>query len=130
MKVTTEQIIKQELEAMKDAIGCELSLTDEFLKSQCSEELRKILMPLIESDRNYLTPDYITGARELNIFGDTGDIILVQGEIETQLEAPEEDLEAPEEHTINGDLIYTRFDGTSINVDLEGLREAIKEHLN
>ena len=127
-KITVNDIIQWELEALKDAIGCELTLHNDMLENSCSEELKELLQPLSESDRNYLIQDHILHGRELNIFGDNGDIKLVIGEIESQFEDPLNDLEDPDDHTINGDLVYTRFEGASFNVDLKGLKEAIDIH--
>lgn len=128
MKLSEDEIKEGEIEAIKDAIGCEIPLDDLTLEDCCSEDLQKVLKPLSVEDRNYLISSFLKQGRELNIFGDTGDIKIVQGEIETQLEEPEKELLFPEYHTINGDLVYTLFDGTSIDVDLEGLKEAIKDH--
>ena len=127
-KITVDNIIEWELEALKEAIGCELPLHDAMLENSCSEELQELLKPLDESDRNYLIQDMILHGRELNIFGDEGDIKLVIGEIESQFENPINDLEDPNDHTIDGDLVYTRFDGASFVVDLKGLKEAIEEY--
>ena len=127
-KISVDDIIKGELESLRDAIGYELSLHDDMLENSCSEELQELLKPLDESDRNYLIQDHILHGRELNIFGDKGDIKLLVGEIESQFEDPTNDLEDPNDHTINGDLVYTRFDGASFVVDLKGLKEAIKEY--
>lgn len=127
-KISVDDIIKGELEALKDAIGCELTLHDDMVENSCSEELQALLKPLDEDDRNYLIQDMILHGRELNIFGDKGDIKLVIGEIESQFEDPLNDLEDPEEHTISGDLVYTKFDGASFDVDLNGLKEAIEDY--
>tara|TARA_R100001440_G_scaffold52515_1_gene72336 strand:+ start:1247 stop:1651 length:405 start_codon:yes stop_codon:yes gene_type:complete len=127
-KITVNDIIQWELEALKDAIGCELTLHNDMLENSCSEELKELLKPLSESDRNFLIQDHILHGKELNIFGDNGDIKLVIGEIESQFEDPLNDLEDPDDHTINGDLVYTRFEGASFNVDLKGLKEAIDIH--
>ena len=126
--ITTEDIKKWELIAIKDAIGCELPLSNNMLKNECSDELRAILEPLTEEDRNYHITAHIKKGTELNIFGDTGDIKIVIGEIETQFEDPNQELAAPDEHVINGDLVYTRFDGCSFEVDLETLKQEIKDH--
>ena len=128
MKLTRDEIIEKELEQIRDAIGCELTLHNDMLKDNCSEELQELLKPLDESDRNYLIQDHILQGKELNIFGDNGDIKLLVGEIESQFEEPTNDLEDPDDHTINGDLVYTRFDGASFDVDLKGLKEAIDNH--
>ena len=125
MKLTRDEIIEQELESMREAIGCELPLNDEMLKRDCSEELKELLQPLSELDRNHLIQDHIKAGTELNIFGDDGDIKLITGEIETQLEEPEKELEDPTDFYINGDLVYTSFSGCSYKVDLKGLKEAI-----
>ena len=118
-----------ELKALKEAIGCELSLTDEFIKSNCNDKLQKVLMPLLENDRNFIIQDNINDFWELNIFGSAeSDINIVSGEIETQLENPLEELSAPDDHVINGDLVYTRFDGISIQVDYEGLKQYIDDY--
>jgi len=127
-KITVNDIIQWELESLKDAIGCELTLHDDMLENSCSEELQELLKPLDESDRNYLIQDHILHGRELNIFGDNGDIKILVGEIESQFEEPTNDLEDPNDHTINGDLVYTRFDGASFDVDLKGLKEAIEDY--
>jgi len=127
-KITVNDIIEWEIESLKEAIGCELSLHDDMLENSCSEELQKLLKPLDESDRNYLIQDHILHGKELNIFGDKGDIKLLVGEIESQFEDPINDLEDPDNHTISGDLVYTRFDGASFDVDLKGLKEAIEDY--
>lgn len=127
--ITTKMIKKWELKALKDAIGCELSLTDEFLKANCSEELQTVLMPLLERDRNFHIQYNIKDCWELNIFGSSeSDINIVSGEIETQLENPLEELREPDEHVINGDLVYTRFEGASFEIDIENLKIHIKEY--
>jgi len=126
-KITVDNIIEWELESLKDAIGCELPLHDDMLENSCSEELQELLKSLDESDRNFLIQDHILHGRELNIFGDKGDIKLVIGEIESQFEDPLNDLEEPDDHTLNGDLVYTRFEGASFVVDLKGLKEAIED---
>ena len=127
-KISVNDIIKWELESLKDAVGCELTLHDDMLENSCSDELQELLKPLAESDRNYLIQDHILHGRELNIFGDKGDIKILVGEIESQFEDPLNDLEDPEDHTINGELVYTRFEGASFVVDLKGLKEAIEDH--
>ena len=122
-------IRKWELKSLKEAIGCELSLSDEFLKSNCSEKLQTVLMPLLEIDRNFIIQDNINDCSELNIFGSSeSDINIVIGEIETQLENPLEELSEPYNHVINGDLVYTRFEGISIEVDYEGLNQYIDDY--
>lgn len=127
-KITVDNIIEWELESLKDAIGCELTLHDDMVENSCSEDLQALLKPLDESDRNYLIQDMILHGRELNIFGEKGDIKILVGEIESQFEDPLNDLEDPNDHTISGDLVYTRFDGASFDVDLNGLKEAIEEN--
>ena len=127
-KITVNDIIQWELESLKNAIGCELPLHDDMLENSCSEELRELLKELDESDRNYLIQDHILHGKELNIFGDNGDIKILVGEIESQFEDPINDLEDPNDHTINGDLVYTRFEGASFDVDLKGLKEKILEN--
>ena len=127
--ITIDMIKEWELKALKEAIGCELSLTDEFIKSNCNDKLQKVLMPLLENDRNFIIQDNINDFWELNIFGSAeSDINIVSGEIETQLENPLEELSAPDDHVINGDLVYTRFDGISIQVDYEGLKQYIDDY--
>ena len=129
IKLTRDEIIEQELESMREAIGCELSLNDEMLKRDCSKELQELLQPLSESDRNHLIQDHIKAGNELNIFGDDGDIKFVTGEIETQLDEPEKELEDSTDFYINGDLVYTSFSGCSYKVDLEGLKESINDFI-
>tara|TARA_Y100000361_G_scaffold93857_1_gene83787 strand:+ start:1943 stop:2356 length:414 start_codon:yes stop_codon:yes gene_type:complete len=127
--ITADMIRKWELKSLKEAIGCELSLSDEFLKSNCSEELQTVLMPLLEKDRNFIIQDNINDCWELNIFGSSeSDINIVTGEIETQLENPLEELSEPDNHVINGDLVYTRFEGISIEVNYEGLKQYINDY--
>ena len=127
--ITVDMIKEWELKALKEALGCELSLTDEFLKSNCSEKLQKVLMPLLERDRNFIIQDNIDDCWELNIFGSSeSDINLVTGEVETQLENPLEELSEPSDHAINGELVYTRFEGISIQVDYEGLKQYIDDY--
>ena len=127
--ITADMIRKWELKSLKEAIGCELSLSDEFLKSNCSEKLQTVLMPLLEKDRNFIIQDNINDCCELNIFGSSeSDINIVIGEIETQLENPLEELSEPYNHVINGDLVYTRFEGISIEVDYEGLNQYIDDY--
>ena len=127
--ITADMIRKWELKSLKEAIGCELSLSDEFLKSNCSEKLQTVLMPLLEKDRNFIIQDNINDCSELNIFGSSeSDINIVIGEIETQLENPLEELSEPYNHVINGDLVYTRFEGISIEVDYEGLNQYIDDY--
>tara|TARA_R100000278_G_scaffold92229_1_gene70254 strand:+ start:216 stop:617 length:402 start_codon:yes stop_codon:yes gene_type:complete len=127
-KISVDNIIEWEIESLKEAVGYELPLHDDMLENSCSDELQELLKPLDESDRNYLIQDHILHGRELNIFGDKGDIKILVGEIESQFEDPLNDLEDPKDHTIKGDLVYTRFDGASFVVDLKGLREAIEDH--
>ena len=55
--ITADMIKEWELKSLKDAIGCELSLTDEFLESNCSDKLKNVLMPLLEKDRNFIIQD-------------------------------------------------------------------------
>ena len=118
-----------ELKSLKDAIGCELSLTDEFLESNCSDKLKNVLMPLLEKDRNFIIQDNINDCWELNIFGSSdSDINIITGEIETQLEHPLDELSEPSDHVINGDLVYTRFEGISIEIDFEGLKQYIDDY--
>ena len=127
--ITADMIRKWELKSLKEAIGCELSLSDEFLNSNCSEELQTVLMPLLEKDRNFIIQDNINDCWELNIFGSSeSDINIVTGEIETQLENPLEELSEPDNHVINGDLVYTRFEGISIEVNYEGLKQYIDDY--
>lgn len=127
-KISVDNIIEWEIESLKEAVGYELTLHDDMLENSCSDELQELLKPLDESDRNYLIQDHILHGRELNIFGDKGDIKILVGEIESQFEDPLNDLEDPEDHTINGDRVYTRFNGASFVVDLKGLKEAIEDH--
>ena len=127
--ITADMIRKWELISLIEAIGCELSLSDEFLKSNCSEKLQTVLMPLLEKDRNFIIQDNINDCWELNIFGSSeSDINIVIGEIETQLENPLKELSEPSDHVINGDLVYTSFSGISLKVDYEGLKQYIDDY--
>ena len=127
--ITADMIRKWELKSLKEAIGCELSLSDEFLKSNCSEKLQTVLMPLLEKDRNFIIQDNINDCWELNIFGSSdSDINILTGEIETQLENPLKELSEPSDHVINGDLVYTSFSGISLKVDYEGLKQYIDDY--
>tara|TARA_B100000963_G_scaffold111000_1_gene96599 strand:- start:3066 stop:3473 length:408 start_codon:yes stop_codon:yes gene_type:complete len=127
--ITADMIKEWELKSLKDAIGCELSLTDEFLESNCSDKLKNVLMPLLEKDRNFIIQDNINDCWELNIFGSSdSDINIITGEIETQLEHPLDELSEPSDHVINGDLVYTRFEGISIEIDFEGLKQYIDDY--
>ena len=126
-EITRESIIEWEIESIKNAVGCELPLDDNTLENNCSEDLREILKPLDESDRNFLAPDYITGGNEVNIFGDDGDIIYMTGEVEYQFDPSTEYFEDPSDFHINGDLAYISCTGISLKVDLEGLKKAIKD---
>ena len=126
--ITIDMIKEWELKALRDAIGCELSLTDEFLESNCSNELKNLLMPLPFKERGFHVWDNIENGKELNIFGDDGDIKILIGEIETQLEDPLNELEAPEDHYIKGNLVYTLLEGASFNVNLENIKESINEY--
>lgn len=126
-EITRDLIIEWEIESIKNAIGCELPLDDNALENNCSEDLREILKPLDESDRNFLAPDYITSGDETNIFGDDGDIIYMVGEVEYQFDASTEYFEDPSDFHINGDLAYISCTGISLKVDLEGLKQAIKD---
>lgn len=127
-KITTEDIIDWELTALKSAIGCELELTNEFLESNCSIELKDLLMPLPFKERGFHVWDNIEDGKQLNIFGDDGDIKLLIGEIETQLEDPLNELEEPNDHVIKGDLVYTLLEGASFKVNLENIKQSIKDY--
>ncbi len=127
--ITVDRIKEWELKALKEAIGCELSLSDEFLESNCSDKLKKLLIPLLEKDRNFIIQENITDCWELNIFGSSdSDINILTGEIETQLENPLKELSEPSDHVINGDLVYTSFSGISLKVDYEGLKQYIDDY--
>ena len=43
-------------------------------------------------------------------------------------ENPLEELSDTFNHVINGDLVYTRFEGISIQVDYEGLKQYIDDY--
>ena len=85
-------------------------------------------MPLPFKERGFHVWDNIEDGKQLNIFGDDGDIKLLIGEIETQLEDPLNELEEPNDHVINGDLVYTLLEGASFKVNLENIKQSIKDY--
>ena len=129
-KITAEQIMEYEAQAMVEVLGRELELNDSFLREHCSPEFAAILAAVPEEDRGYVLEGIDYTARFPGFIpGPNNDILLPYGEIEYQFEgSPEDAFEDPDDWYIDSDLayLYTGY-GLAINFDREQLEQAIKE---
>jgi len=124
-----EQAIEMELYNLGEAIGSCLELNDDFLDKYCGQGVGDLLRVVPYEDRAFVLEGNIGEGEEVGYVGNSPDSILLPiDEIEIQIESID-DLEDPEEWTVNGDCAYTTMVGTRFRVDLDGLRQAIANHM-
>jgi hypothetical protein len=129
-KLTTSQAVQSEIESIKDALGNCLELNDDFITRYCSQTVLEQLIRVDESDRESLVQESITHAWANGSPASNSDGIWVDcGEIEVQIES-EDDLEDPNEWTINGDCAYYYVGyGISFAVNTDQLERDVNELL-
>jgi len=133
-KITTDMIQEGEADMLIDALGNCLELTDDFLAHYCSEDFRKLMLPVPEHGREYI----LSGINETHRFngfppsGSSQDILLDISEIEYQFEGAAKDaLETPDDFTIDGNLAYLYVGyGLSITFDRVQLLQAITDYIS
>ena len=127
MGITTEQAVEWEVQSLAEAIGNCIELNNEFLDSFCSAELAEVMKAIPEVDREFILADHIGEGKAVGYYGDSGDIFLNVSELEIQIES-EEDLEDPEDWTIDGDLAYCYVGaGIAFDVDITALKADIAD---
>lgn len=135
MKITAEQILDWEKNALIDALGCELEMNDYFLK-YCDEKLKAMILPLTTGQRNRIIRDCVdeNSTRWSSSGYDSTDgnhIFIELHEIETQIDSID-DLENPDDFTINpcGDTFLAYYyvgNGLLVGIDLEKLQSKIND---
>ena len=86
-KLSAAQAVQSEIESIKEALGCELELNDEFIGRHCSETVAEQLLRVDESDRGDLLEHNITHAWANGSPASNADGIWVEcGEIEIQID--------------------------------------------
>jgi len=123
-----EQAVEMELYSLGEAIGSCLELNDDFLDRYCGQDVGDLLRTVPYEDRAFVLEGNIGEGEEVGYVGNSLDSILLPvGEIEVQIESID-DLEDPDEWTVNGDYAYTTMIGARFRIDLDGLRQAIADH--
>jgi hypothetical protein len=134
MKITAEQILDWEKNALIDALGCELEMNDYFLK-YCGDKLKSMLLPLTTKQRNQIIYDCVdeNSTRWSSGYDSTDDnqIFITLHETETQIDSID-DLENPDDFTINpcGDTFLAYYyvgNGLLVGIDLEKLQSKIND---
>jgi hypothetical protein len=130
-KITAEQAVEWEIESLRDAIGNCIELNDTFLARNCSDTVKSQLLRVPEDDREYLLADCITHAWANGSPASRHDGIWLElSEIELQIDSID-DLEDPDDWTINGDLAYYYVGyGVSFDVNTDQLERDVNDFLS
>ena len=96
-------------------------------KSMTEAYMEDVLNTIPESEREFILEGHIGEGKAVGHYGDSGDIFLNVSELEIQIES-KDDLEDPEDWTIDGDLAYCYIGaGIAFDVDIPALKADIAD---
>ena len=131
-KITADDIMRWEKDALIDALGNCIELNDLFLERYCNQEFHDLMIDIPERDREFIISgiDLEAWFNGSPLYGINSHIWLNVAEIEFQFEGDPVDIfEDPDDLYITGDLAYLYVGyGLSIEFNLDQLIEAINDY--
>lgn len=132
-KMTVETALEHEKEALIEALGYCIELSNEFIERYASEDVRDLLLSIPEYQRADAIEDAIDPDKSEWVgfyYSPESSILLNIYEIEVQFEGePEDYFEKPDDWHIDGDLAYTTTGlGLAVHIDKAAI-EAYKAKL-